>query len=194
MAKEGRDKRFWWLKEDRKDIDKEKKNQKIWKQDPTIQIKPDIIKADSINSMTKIVQLVATETKQFWGKIWQQRLHNRKFEWLISMKNELQGTEEEPEAEIHLESLSGSLKKIENWKVLGHDGIHGFWFKWFMPIHEKLMQQQHKCLKEANIPEWMMKGKTTLIQKDKKRKRKRKHSKCLQIDNVSINDVENPHK
>ena len=30
-------------------------------------------------------------------------------------------------------------------------------------IYNRLAPQLSKCLQEANIPEWMMKGKTTLI-------------------------------
>ena len=50
--------------------------------------------------------------------------------------------------------------------MLGHDGIHGFWFKKFTPIHDRLAVKMNSCLPEADIPEWMTKGKTILIQKD----------------------------
>ena len=39
--------------------------------------------------------------------------------------------------------------------------INGFWFKRFMVTH-----QLSKCLGKANLVEWMMKAKNTLIQKD----------------------------
>ena len=35
-----------------------------------------------------------------------------------------------------------------------------------MSIPDRLTLQLRKYLEEANIPEWMMKGKITLIQKD----------------------------
>ena len=47
-----------------------------------------------------------------------------------------------------------------------YNGIHGFWFKRFTFIHDRLALQLCKCLEEANIPEWMTKRKTTPIQKD----------------------------
>ena len=55
-------------------------------------------------------------------------------------------------------------KKISNWKTLGHDGINGFWLKKFTSIHDKL--EMNRCLQKAHVPEWMTKGRTTLIQKD----------------------------
>ena len=46
----------------------------------------------------------------------------------------------------------------------GHDGIHVFWFKKCTSIPDRL--EMNRCLQWAQIPEWMIKGKTTLFQKD----------------------------
>ena len=59
-----------------------------------------------------------------------------------------------------------TLKKISNWKTPGHDGIHCFLFKKFTSIHDGLKLEMNKCLQTTHVPEWMTKGKTTLIQKD----------------------------
>ena len=48
----------------------------------------------------------------------------------------------------------------------GHDGIHGFWFKKFTSIRGRLALEMNRCLQGAHIPDWMTKGKTTLIPKD----------------------------
>ena len=82
------------------------------------------------------------------------------------MVRELEGLEEGSKAEIHIELLKKTLKKILNWKTPGHDGIHGFWFKKFISIHDRLALEMNRCLRDAQIPDWMTKGKTTLIQKD----------------------------
>ena len=116
--------------------------------------------------MTKIGQPERRETKYFCRELWEKRQeYSRKVEWLINMKMDYK--EKEPEAEIHLESLRGTLKKIVNWKAPGLNGIHGFWFKRFTSIPDRLAQQLHKCLQEKNLPECMTKGKTT--QKDLKK-------------------------
>ena len=67
-------------------------------------------------------------------------------------------------AEIRINLLKTTLKKISNWKTPGHDGIHGFWFKKFTSIHDRLALEMNRRLQGAH--EWMTKGKTTLIQKD----------------------------
>ena len=66
------------------------------------------------------------ETKQFWSKIWEQKERNRKAEWMNNMGKELQWPKEIPKTNIQLNSLRATLKKVTNWKTLGHDSIHGF--------------------------------------------------------------------
>ena len=39
---------------------------------------------------------------------------------------ELEGLEEGPKAEINIDLLKTTLKRIPNWKTPGHDGIPGF--------------------------------------------------------------------
>ena len=92
--------------------------------------------------------------------------HNEKAEWINNMTRELEGLEEGPKAEIHSYLLKTTLKKISNWKTPGHDGIHGFLFKKFTSIHDRQAVEMNKCLQTAHVPEWITKGKTTLIQKD----------------------------
>ena len=53
------------------------------------------------------------------------------------MTRELEGLEESPKAEMHIELLEKTLKKISNWKTPEYDGIHGFWFKKFTSIHKQ---------------------------------------------------------
>ena len=79
------------------------------------------------------------------------------------MTRELEGLEEGPKAKINTALLKTTLKKISNWKTPDHDGIHGFWFKKFTSIHDRLALEMIKCLQTNK---WMTKEKTTLIQKD----------------------------
>ena len=55
---------------------------------------------------------------------------------------------------------------MSNYKTPGYDGIHGFWFKNFTSTHDTLAIEMIRCLQEKEVPEWMTKGKTILIQKD----------------------------
>ena len=51
-----------------------------------------------------------------------------KAESINNMTKELEGLEEGPKSEIHIDILKTTLKNIK-LKTPGHDGIHGFWFK-----------------------------------------------------------------
>ena len=95
------------------------------------------------------------ETERFWTKIWQPKKHYENAELINNITTELDGLEEDPEMEIHIDLLKTILKRISNWKAPGHDGIHGFWFKKFTSIHGRLALKMNRCLQGAQIPEWM---------------------------------------
>ena len=80
----------------------------------------------------------AKETQRFWTKIWQSKKHNENSEWINNITRELEGLEEGPKTEIHIDLLKVTLKGISHWKAPGHDGMHGFWFKKFTSIHDRL--------------------------------------------------------
>ena len=109
----------------------------------------------------------AKETKRYWTKIWQpKKKPYENAEWINNITRELEGLEEDPKTKIHIDLLKTTLKRISNWKAPGHDGIHGFWFKKFTSIHGRLALEINRFLPGAQVPDWMTKGKTTLIQKD----------------------------
>ena len=89
--------------------------------------------------------------------------HNEKAEWINNMTRELEGFEEGPKVGIHIDLLKTTLKNI---KLENARPCHGFWFNKFTSIHDRLALEMNKCLQRAHVPEWMTKGRTTLIQKD----------------------------
>ena len=101
------------------------------------------------------------------------------------MTKELEGLEEGLKEETRRFTQNDTKKKISNWKMLGHDGINGFWFKKFSSIHDRLAQEMNRYLQGAHVPEWMTKRKITLIQI------KGTAPKQLQTHNLPTNDVEN---
>ena len=82
------------------------------------------------------------------------------------MTREQEGFEESPKAEIHIDLLKTTIKKISNWKTPGYDGIHGLCCKKFTSIHDRLALEMNRCLQGTQVPECMTKENTTLIQKD----------------------------
>ena len=61
-------------------------------------------------------QLDARETERFWTEIWQPRKHNEKVEWINNMTKELEGLEEGPKGELHIDLLITTLKKFQTGK------------------------------------------------------------------------------
>ena len=78
-------------------------------------------------------------------------------EWINHNTRELEELKEGPKAETHTDLLKTTLKKVSNWKTPGNDGIHGFWFKKFTSIHDRLTLEMNKCLQTAHVPEMMTK-------------------------------------
>ena len=70
--------------------------------------------------------------------------HNEKAEWINHITRELEQLEEDPKAEIHTDLLKTTLKNVSNRKTPGNDGIHGFWFKKFTSIHDRLALEMNK--------------------------------------------------
>ena len=101
---------------------------------------------------------------------------NIKAEWNCHMTKELEGLGECPKAEIHIDLLRTTLKKISNRKTPDFDGIHGFWFKKWTDAYQK-----HTYLNgwQKERPDW---SKKTL---------KRNRPKQLHTHNVPTYDVEN---
>ena len=102
-------------------------------------------------SDTKIYQQSdAKEIERFWTKIWQPKKHNENAEWINNITRELEGREEDPKMEIHIDLLETTLKRISKCKARGHDGLHGFWLKKFPSIQGRLELEMNRCLQ---VPE-----------------------------------------
>ena len=111
-----------------------------------------------------------TREKLFWNRMSQPREYNRKAECISNIEKELKRLEEGTNAKIHLDSLGATLKKSPNRKTPVNDGIYGYWFKKLTSIHDRLAIKMNRCLQETDIPQWMTKGKTIMIQKDTQKK------------------------
>ena len=100
----------------------------------------------------------AKETEGFWTEIWQltPTKKKKKAEWISIMTRELEGLEEGPKAEIHIDLLKTTLK-IWNWKTLVNKSIHDFCFKKFTSIHDRQALEMNRCSQGAYVPEWMTK-------------------------------------
>ena len=112
----------------------------------------------------------ANEAKLFWSNIWSKEVkHSNEAEWLKGFRDH--GFErqrhQQPNCELTRSKLKKVLARIPNWKAPGPDMVQGFWIKHFTSLHEHLLQNYKDCLTNKQVPTWLTKGRTVLIQKDK---------------------------
>ena len=64
-------------------------------------------------------------------------------------------------------SLKNILGRMPNWKSPGPDLVQGFCLKNFSSLHERVRLQLKECLDSGFVPSWLIRGRTSLLQKDK---------------------------
>ena len=96
---------------------------------------------------------MAEESKQFCGRIWSQSAdHKKDAKWLQDLRSEVNVKKQE-KIDITTGSLKKILRRMPNWKSPGPDLVQGFWLK--------------ECLDGGFAPNWLTRGRTPLLQKDK---------------------------
>ena len=56
---------------------------------------------------------------------------------------------------------------MPNWESSGPDLVQGFWLKNFSSLYEMVKLQLKECLDSGFVPDWLTRGRTPLLQKDK---------------------------
>ena len=79
------------------------------------------------------------------------------------METELKILEKYSPVNIHPDGFKATLKKTG--KTLALMAYTDLDFKIFTCIHDRLAAEMNSCIQITEIPEWITKGKTTLIQK-----------------------------
>ena len=67
---------------------------------------------------------------------------------------------------ITKEDIRTGVSKMANWKAAGPDLVQGYWFKKLPGLHARLQLHLKNCVNLGNVPEWIVKRRTVLIQKD----------------------------
>ena len=103
----------------------------------------------------------------FWSGIWSvQKRHDEDATWLGEVRDRMTGIEKQDEVKIDIKDVEHGIRKMANWKAPGPDGVRGFWFKTFRSLHGVITESLQDCLDSGSVPDWMVKGRTVLIQKD----------------------------
>ena len=75
-------------------------------------------------------------------------------------------TEVQEDINITVEDIRDGMSKMANRKAAGPDLVQRFWFKKLTGLHSRLQECLQDCICQGNVPEWMVRGRTVLIQKD----------------------------
>ena len=105
----------------------------------------------------------------FWSEIWDKPVtHNHEATWLEETEQKLESTiQKQINMKITPAKLKAQTRKMKKWKSPGPDGLQSYWIKVFTKCHDRLCLQLQDCLDKGETPEWMTKGRTALIIKDK---------------------------
>ena len=108
-----------------------------------------------------------TEVTTFWRKIWSEEVsHNEQASWLEEVEQEFSSIKVQEDINITVEDIRTVVSKMANWKAAGPDLVQGYWFKKLSGLHPRLQLYLQDCVRQGNVPEWMVRGRTVLIQKD----------------------------
>jgi GTPase SAR1 family protein len=104
------------------------------------------------------------EIREFWSKIWSNKIEHKEGTWLNEIKYDGQDMKYE---EITTEDVQRAIIKTNNWKTPGSDHIQNYWWKRFTATHPYLAKQLSRLIANPEgTPHFFTEGKTYLIPKD----------------------------
>ena len=110
------------------------------------------------------------ESIDFWNGVWGQSVnYNQDAEWLTKIEHDLSELPQQEDIQITDSTVRKQLSQMANWKSPGPDGLQGFWLKNFTSLRVRISEQLNQCLQSKTTPDWMTKGRTVLILKDKEK-------------------------
>ena len=81
------------------------------------------------------------------------------------MKKKFKYVREMDDVIVSIEDVKAGIRRMTNRKAPGPDRVRGFWFK-KLPLHSALTGALQDRVGREEVPAWMVKGRTVLIQKD----------------------------
>ena len=110
----------------------------------------------------------AESSKGFWNSIWSEsKVYNGQADWLNDIEENLGTIRKQETLTVTEAMVEEQIKKILSWKAPGPDGVHGYWFKCIKAVRPVLAALLNEAFQSGNVPEWLTRGKTVLIVKDK---------------------------
>ena len=70
------------------------------------------------------------ESRKYRYDIWGKNIqHNNNAEWLVQLEAELVDVNEQADVQVTVDLIEKQLRKMENWKSPGPDGLQAYWLK-----------------------------------------------------------------
>ena len=108
----------------------------------------------------------AEESLAFWRNIWEKEVHHENAEWMEGMQQGFaEDVKKQSNIKIKYEDVTKRIRGMSNWKAAGPDGVRGYWFKQLDCLHQPLVAALQTCLDLGETPDWLVEGRTVLIQK-----------------------------
>ena len=109
----------------------------------------------------------AQKAPEFWSNIWWiPENFNKNASWLPKVKENLRQIDKQEDIRVSVENVKTAIRKMTKWKAPVPDCVQRYWFKRFSSLHSRLTQHLQTCVVRGDVPTWVTKEKTTLIQKD----------------------------
>lgn len=104
---------------------------------------------------------------EFWSSIWgKTKTHNKKATWIERQEKRNKTVPDMGWIEITKEEIAETLRKTNDWKAPGQDGVQNFWIKRFSALHHVLAVAYNDIFTGGIAPpEWLTSGITYLIPK-----------------------------
>ncbi|CAD7002869.1 unnamed protein product [Ceratitis capitata] len=112
----------------------------------------------------------SAQIEQFWKPIWSSSVaHNTSATWISEECKRRENINTMEDITLHELDIKQAVENTHNWKAPGPDGIHNFWLKKLTSAHALIADHFSAFLRnEAQVPTFMMKGRTHLLPKDLK--------------------------
>lgn len=109
----------------------------------------------------------AEEVREFWGNIWAApSIHNNRAKWIKEEVKRLERTPYMRSSEVTEEEVTKAIKRTQNWKSPGQDGIHNFYIKYIPSTHYAIAALFTKIIAEPDsMPTFLASGVTYLLPK-----------------------------
>ena len=107
------------------------------------------------------------DRERFWKPLYENKKeYNKDATWLQECKTSVKNITEATYSEITTNEIESATFEFSNWKSLGLDKLHNFWWNKLVTLHPKVATAFDKLIVQPeNCPDWLTTGQTTLIAK-----------------------------